>query len=298
MNAFQKVLIAGTAFAVVITSIYEIRRASTIETRAQILEAKQSEDASELEELRRQRDEAVAAQSYLQQENHRLTQAAAEIPKLRGELAQLGVERRTPTSSSAGVDSADSTTQYLLASKARIDKLAKYLEQRPESNIPELQFLDPSDWLNATKSKFEVDAKLETDVDIRKALSKLRGLAKNNLPMGSALLGFVRDNNGQLPTDLSQLKPYFARPHSDSSGSHWRGVDPAQGDSLLDSILARYQLTHSGNVNDYPADTWFIVEKAPVDKEYDSRMKVGPGRSMIMNGAGPAPDPDDSSYFH
>jgi hypothetical protein len=32
----------------------------------------------------------------------------------------------------------------------------------------------------------------------------------------------------------------------------------------VDSIFARYEILHTGKVNDYPPDTWFIAEKAPL----------------------------------
>lgn len=53
----------------------------------------------------------------------------------------------------------------------------------------------------------------------------------------------------------------------------------------------------AGNLSDFSADTWFIAEKAPVDKDYDSRAKFGNGRSTIVGtGVGEAGDPDDKSY--
>lgn len=63
--------------------------------------------------------------------------------------------------------------------------------------------------------------------------------------------------------------------------------------------LAGFLATHlrTGSVNDLPAGTWFIVEKAPVDKDYDSRVKFGLGTSTIIaTGIGEAGDPDDRSY--
>ena len=62
----------------------------------------------------------------------------------------------------------------------------------------------------------------------------------------------TRTNNGQLPTDLSQLKPYFT---SDLD------------DATLDAVLARYKLLHTGTLSDLPPDGWIVAEKAPVDKD-------------------------------
>ena len=46
-----------------------------------------------------------------------------------------------------------------------------------------------------------------------------------------------------------------------------------------------------------PEKAWVIVEKAPVDKDYDSRAKFGIGTSsLIGTGLHSAGDPDDPTY--
>ena len=97
-----------------------------------------------------------------------------------------------------------------------------------------------------------------------KALSNLRKLAKDRLPIDSALNSFTRANNGQLPTELSQLKPYFKS---------------VLDDATLDAVLARYKLLHTGTLSELPPDGWIVVEKAPVDKDYDSLAVFGNGFS-------------------
>jgi RNA polymerase sigma factor (sigma-70 family) len=283
MTTLQKALITTVAVAAVGTGVYESRKASMWEARAQILESQQTKNASQLEELERQRDEAVNAQAALQQENQQLAQAAA-----RARVQQPPFAARD----AGALDPNDPAVRYLMEAKAKADKIAQYLKAMPDKTIPELQFLDDSDWFNATKS-----AKFDTDADVRRSLSELRSIAKNNLPMGRSLYAFIQANNGQLPTDMSQLKPYFVPPVTNSSSFHWRGVQTPEDDALVDSILARYKLLHSGNVIDYPSGTWFIAEKAPVDNEYDTRMKSAPGTSTIIStGPGEAGDPDDDSY--
>ena len=69
---------------------------------------------------------------------------------------------------------------------------------------------------------------------------------------------FIQENNGQLPNDPIQLKPYFAVP-----------VD--------ELTLQRYQMLHTGNIKDLPKDTiWMMSEKARVDQDYDSHLNIGP----------------------
>jgi hypothetical protein len=123
----------------------------------------------------------------------------------------------------------------------------------PDKKIPELQFLTEKDWLDA------VGNPLQTDEDVRKALRNLRESAKNKFgsQMQKALREFIDMHGGALPSDLSQLQPYFAAP-----------VGPA--------LLSRYQLIQTGNLSDFGRDQRFISETAPsVDDEYDSRFEFG-----------------------
>jgi len=128
---------------------------------------------------------------------------------------------------------------------------------------------------------------LGSDADVRRTLSRLRGLAKNRLPLAGGLNAFINANNGQLPTDLSQLKPYIMS----------RLGDAAVEEGVLDAMLQRYALLHTGPANDFPQGTWIIAEKAPVDNEYDTRAKFGNGTSTIIGtGLHSVGDPDDPSY--
>jgi len=69
-----------------------------------------------------------------------------------------------------------------------------------------------------------------------------------------ALRGYVKANGDQLPSDLSQLKPYFDKP-----------VD--------DAILARYSLLQTGKISE--ASDYLVAETAPpVDDEYDTVHKI------------------------
>ena len=119
------------------------------------------------------------------------------------------------------------------------------------------------------------------------SLSNLRSLAKAQLPMGHALAAFTDANNGQLPTGMAQLKSYLQNAFA----------NPAPDDATIDTILARYKVVRSGNVSNYPSGTYFVVEKAPVDRDYDTRVKYGLNSdSVIGTGIQESGDPDDPSY--
>jgi hypothetical protein len=113
--------------------------------------------------------------------------------------------------------------------------------------------LTDRDWLNAVG---EVD-KPENDADFRQAMANLRSRAKSQLGaiLQKALRGYAEANGDMLPSDLSQLKPYFNQP-----------VD--------DSVLSRYAMTQTGKLTDLTGGQMLITETAPrVDEENDSHFE-------------------------
>ena len=87
---------------------------------------------------------------------------------------------------------------------------------------------------------------------MRRTMAEIRHSAKAYLgPMiGSALNRYIAANNGQLPNDILQLKPHLAS-------------------TIGDAMLQRYELQHTGKLSDYPKSEPLVIEKAPVDDEYD-----------------------------
>ena len=283
MTTTQKILVAATLTAAISTAVYQTRQASALRAEVQTSRQQQAPLVGQIEQMNRERESATARELALQQQNERLSQTAAEVPRLRGEVARLRSARQELAQvKSVGVDPNDPSLQSFLAMKAQADEIARYLEQMPDKKIPELKLLTDVDWLTATK-----DAKLDSEAGVRETLSKLRRLAKNRVPMGRTLNNFIGANNGQLPAELSQLKPYLKSALGDA------GPD----EPTLDAILQRYTLMHTGNASDLPPGTYIVVEKAPVDKDYDSRAKFGNGTSSIFGtGLHSAGDPEDKSY--
>jgi hypothetical protein len=177
-----------------------------------------------------------------------LLKLRSEVSRLRNqshELAQAG-----PASTEN--DAIDVFAKHL-ARKAQL--LKNLLDRMPEKNIPEVQFLGAQLFLSKAES-----ADLETDAGIAKVLSDLRHDAKQffaAVGMIPALRSYAAANGGQLPTDISQLKPYYFN----------AGVS--------DDVLQRYQIVKSGNVNDLHLGDVLIAEKAPVDEQNDTLFAIG-----------------------
>jgi hypothetical protein len=263
MTTLQKALITASVAVAVGTGIYGSRQISLLRTEVETLRRQQEPFARQSEEALRQRDEALKRLAAADQENARLRRETAEIPQLRGEVTAL---RQTAREGAI----AESTA---LAWAARITLLKQRVDQMPDKRIPEMDFLTDKDWAAAIR-----DADLTSDDGVRQAMSALRRAAKGNfleamlgafnkyaaaanggdLPADPAQLAQALNANvGLLPSELTQLKPYFDVP-----------VD--------ETTLRRYQLLlHPGTLHDNLSDTIIFEIAPPVDDEYDTRYSIG-----------------------
>jgi hypothetical protein len=257
MTTLQKAVIGATLAALAGTGIYEAHQASRMRAQVQAIQQQQAAIADQLQQVQLERDDATNQLNSLLVQNEQLktNQNTAEVLRLRREVASLRSQARrlaqfqSPDSQNAS-DPMESAAKDLVS---KINLLKQRLEQMPDKNIPELQYLDKEAWARVAQT-----AKFDTDADVREALASLRNLAKQSFApqLGQALQAFAQANNGQLPADASQLKPYFKSP-----------VD--------DATLARYQMIGTGNVRDLQPLQMVIAEKAVVDDHYDSLFQIG-----------------------
>src|SRR5204863_2231902 len=80
------------------------------------------------------------------------------------------------------------------------------------------------------------------------------------VPMAfKALKQYAQANNGQFPTEISALEPYFAAP-------------------IDDAILQRWEIVPAKSLVQFLAEAggdWVITQKAPVNKQFDTREAIG-----------------------
>jgi hypothetical protein len=230
-----------------------------------------TEEANQLRQEREQTALALRAAQY------QLQDSSGELARLRGEVTRLRTEAQelargkaplaaNPPRSPAATD-APPSEPVPAELAARVSLLQQNLQQRPERQIPELQFADEKDWLDAAKL-----VQTDSDVDVRKGLSLLRTLAKYKFGrlLSPALLKFTEANNGDLPTDALQLKPFLTVP-----------VD--------DAMLQRYELIATGNTSTPGFDPRKPVVRdkteARIDPIYDASLMVSV--NGIGGGGGP-----------
>jgi hypothetical protein len=180
----------------------------------------------------------------LQAENEQLksNQNTAELLKLRGDVAQLQNEAN------------DATEKAARALMAKVNNLKQRLEETPNAKIPELQFLTDQDWINAANGR------LDNEAAYRRALSTLRKAVEGKFAtmLNRAVIGYMKNNGGQMPADLAQLQPYFDSPVDDAILQRWE-IAPA---NTVPGLMV------GGNS--------IITQKAPVDDIFDTRYGIGP----------------------
>jgi hypothetical protein len=254
MTTFQKAAVTVSIALLASTGLYEAHQSSRLHETVGALQQQQAPLAEQIQRLQRERDAATNRLAALTEDNIRLGRDMPELLKLRNEVSRL---RNEPHElAQAGPASTENDAIDVEAKElARKGKLLKHLLARmPEKSIPELQYIGPQGWMDRANL-----ADLETDAGIAKVLSELREDAKDHFAavgMTLALRSYAAANSGQLPTDISQLKPYSIV-------------------RMSDDVLQRYQIVKTGNVHDlHPGDA-VIAEKAPVDEQNDTLFAIG-----------------------
>ena len=135
----------------------------------------------------------------------------------------------------------------------RINKLKQKLSETPSATIPEFAFLKEEDWVDTVRGN------LDSEADFRKAFSRLRSDGERRFleAMQTALLKYLKANNEQFPTELSQVKPYFETPPTEE-------------------MLERYQIMAAESMNHVlNAGDWLITQRTPIDPENDTQWSLG-----------------------
>jgi RNA polymerase sigma factor (sigma-70 family) len=239
----------------------------------------------------RHQDEALLDRvdrlTRLQEENERLSilfaqanksparsnEPFSELLRLRGEVGRLRMDLRELEQAKTN---APLSRNEMLASMAnyyseRVNQLKQLLETNPSEKIPELQFLSDRDWVWLVNKKTILD----TEDGYRGALSKTRLVAEQhfiNEHLNPALQEYAQDNNGQFPSSVSQLKPYFKSPIDDAVLQRW-------------AVLPRNKLVKE--LQEQLEEDWYVTQKAPVNRALDQRILRGLKRVHSLGYAPP-----------
>jgi RNA polymerase sigma factor (sigma-70 family) len=251
MTTLQKSIIVAALASVAGTGLYAAHQNTKLRGEIQTLRQQQAPLTEQIQELRQERDDATDQLTAIQSENAQLESNSnkMELLRLRGEVTRL-----ENSHAEANDDPAMSTAK---AMAARVNMLKDWLAQHPDKNIPEVKLLSDQEWLRLAATF----SALDTDEEIRQAMGSIRENAKYHLAgdIGEALDDYISHNNGQLPNAMQDLMPYFEA--------------SAEADN---TILARYQILQTGNLNQFSPSEPLIAETAPpVDDTYDMIFKIG-----------------------
>jgi RNA polymerase sigma factor (sigma-70 family) len=247
MTTIQKVIIGATLAAAVGTGIFEARQASQLSKQNQALRQQQATLAEQIRQLQSERNNATRRLTALEAENQQWQSNSneTELLKLRGEV----------TLQAAEAQKANNPTEAAAQAWAdRVAQLKQRLEQTPNAKIPEFKYLTDDNWLNAAKNPLIADA------DYRRAFATLRSAGENQfiIQMQTALANYLKQNNGQFPSDVSQLKPFFETAPDDA-------------------MLQRYTVVPASFIpNMVMGGDSLITVKNPIDEEYDALWALGP----------------------
>lgn len=244
MTTLQKAIITAIVTASLIAGIYQAYQAAILRRQNQSLQKQQAALVAQAEQWQRERDDMTNRLALLTDELAQMKGRDAKLLKLRAEVTKLRAD--------AGSALTEPSMQTWVK---QVALLKQKLEQMPDKKIPELQFATEKDWANAVWG-----ADLTTEDGMREALSKLRGEAENkflNEMMKAAFKKYLAAQDGVLPADLYQLKPYFDVP-------------------VTDEMLQRYKLLQTGRP-DNSAD--LVKLEVYADADYDSN------HGMSINGA-------------
>ncbi len=250
MTTLQKTFVTAAFVATIGAGIFEAHQAAQLRAQNQTLQQAQAPLADQVRQLQAELADATNRLASLIAENNRWQANSNELEllKLRGEVGRL-LEANRQLSASTN-DSRDSLIKSWLA---REDQLKQFAQQYSNKAIPEFQLLSDKQWLDAAMS-----ASFDTDTNVQQDLADLRRTAESNFAQltQTALSKFAEANNGQFPTDLSQLQPYYSSP-----------MDSA--------ILQRWEIA-PGSVNPgVSIGPTVITEISPVDAALDTRWSIG-----------------------
>ncbi len=196
----------------------------------------------------------------------------SELLRLRGEVGRLqrDVQELSQAKTAAPLSRTDMLASMAEFYSERASHLKQLLETNASEKIPELQFLGESDWLQLAVTDMP-----DTEDGRRSVMRWARLTAEQHFVndlLEPALQQYARDNNGQFPGEVSQLKPYFKTP-------------------VVDAILERWVVLHKGHLDGKLQaqldEDWYITQKAPVDSTPDKRILRGLKKTH-WHGYGPA----------
>jgi RNA polymerase sigma factor (sigma-70 family) len=265
MTTTQKVLITVALAAAVGTGIYEGRQATQLRREIQALQLQQ---ARTVEQLQQERDQIASQLAATQKVSAQLPRDAAEMERLRLEVARLRNAAGELAALKAAVMETEKDPALIAARKLtkKIQQVTEWMRKTPGQEIPELMFVDESDWINVVK-QYGWDVPPGED-ELRDARDEICHVARENFAglFSNALTEYANSHGGELPKDIFEAAASIRSP-------------------MREAIPQRFKLLRSGNVKDLKPKEPVVQEIAP-DQPNHGYLVIGvwPYREFIAPG--------------
>jgi hypothetical protein len=181
-----------------------------------------------------------------------MEQFRRELQRVQEGLDRLAREAGGPNAATLATDELEKESR-----RGRAASVKEWIKEKPEQEIPEMKLVSEDEW---TSSLLWTPV---TDEDFANLASGLRlsGQLKVGRMMSEALKQYAAANDGRFPGDLSELKTYL-------------------GSSIDDAVLQRYQIVSADSLIQPLAEAAgeggkVITQRAPINRERDSRLAVG-----------------------
>ena len=263
------------------------------------------------EGLRQQADQLAE----LQKDNARLSNLLAstksshtvpneqfrEVLRLRGEIGRL----QTVLELAKSKMNAPLSHDEVLASMSKkyseqVTRIKQLFEGNPAQAVPELQYLtdrqwldvarvvslSDGQWLNALRARAG-DLSKDSLSDDSYAMSVARMVAQASFAqtLFPAVIQYGQNNNGQFPTDLSQLTSYFKSPVDASVLQDWTILPTSSLPSQMQAAMQSGLKGEGGPQETRAFDQgWVITQTAPVNANLDEREYIGPNTTGSVHG--------------
>ena len=215
-----------------------------------------------------------------------------EVLRLRGEIGRL----KTVLELAKSKTNAPLSHDEVLASMSkkysdRVNRIKQLFEANPAQAVPELQYLterkwlevasvvsgSDGQWLNAFRARAgSLSADNLSDDSYAMSVARMVAQAGFSQTLWLALRQYGQNNNGQFPTDLSQLTPYFSSPVDASVLQEWTILPTSSLPSQMQSRMQGGTLGPGLGPDTSALDEgWVITQATPINADLDEREYVG-----------------------
>jgi RNA polymerase sigma factor (sigma-70 family) len=203
-TTLQKLAVGGSLSLLVGAGLFQAGRAVSLGAQAKNLSAQNAVLQADIRQFQQERDQAADQANSMAADLAVARSPNDELLLLRKELTGLDRESQALRDANARLARAagdlDKTPEELVAE--RVARLKQWIKDHPDQEIPEFKYLAERDWESASAVSPD---------DMRLCAQRLRYQAQHTVTLSFlvACNQYLRQKSGEMPFDLSELKPFL-----------------------------------------------------------------------------------------